>query len=472
MNTLTGNAGLYTDYYELTMAQGYYLSGKEQEQTVFDYYYRTNPYKGGYLVFAGLHDLLKILQNFKYDDKNIEFLRKSGLREEFLNYLKDFKFNASIYSVREGEIVFPNEPIVRVEGNIIEAQLIETLLLNYLNFQSLIATKACRIRNVIGEKAFADFGLRRAQGLGGIHASRAAVIGGADSTSNVYSGFNYDIPVSGTQAHAWVQSFEDELEAFRKYAEINPTSTVLLVDTYNTLKSGIPNAIIVAKELEENGNKLIGIRLDSGDLAYLSKKARKMLDDEGLDYVQIFASNQLNEYVIKSLNEQGARIDGYGIGTELVTGKDTGALDGVYKLVENNGIPRLKISENIEKITMPGRKKLIRYFDQDGKFFRDGILLANEEAANKIYHPFHKDKNTEVTNFRAEELTQKVMEKGEILIENKTPGEINAYLKQRFNQLPDEHKRFISPHIYKVGISENLLDLRDGMLKNIRAKIK
>ncbi|WP_321516935.1 nicotinate phosphoribosyltransferase [Marinifilum fragile] len=472
MNTLTGNAGLYTDYYELTMAQGYYLSGKEQEQTVFDYYYRTNPYKGGYLVFAGLHDLLKILQNFKYDDKNIEFLRKSGLREEFLNYLKDFKFNASIYSVREGEIVFPNEPIVRVEGNIIEAQLIETLLLNYLNFQSLIATKACRIRNVIGEKAFADFGLRRAQGLGGIHASRAAVIGGADSTSNVYSGFNYDIPVSGTQAHAWVQSFEDELEAFRKYAEINPTSTVLLVDTYNTLKSGIPNAIIVAKELEENGNKLIGIRLDSGDLAYLSKKARKMLDDEGLDYVQIFASNQLNEYVIKSLNEQGARIDGYGIGTELVTGKDTGALDGVYKLVENNGIPRLKISENIEKITMPGRKKLIRYFDQDGKFFRDGILLANEEVANKIYHPFHKDKNTEVTNFRAEELTQKVMENGEILIENKTPGEINAYLKQRFNQLPDEHKRFISPHIYKVGISENLLDLRDSMLKNIRAKIK
>lgn len=472
MNTLTENAGLYTDFYELTMAQGYFLSGKQQEQTVFDYYYRTNPYKGGYLVFAGLYDLLKILQNFRYDDKNIEFLRKSGLREEFLNYLKDFKFNATIYSVREGEIVFPNEPIVRVEGNIIEAQLIETLLLNYLNFQSLIATKACRIRNVIGEKAFADFGLRRAQGLGGVHASRAAVIGGADSTSNVYSGFNYGIPVSGTQAHAWVQSFDDELDAFRKYAEINPTSTVLLVDTYNTLKSGIPNAIIVAKELEEKGNKLIGIRLDSGDLAYLSKKARKMLDDEGLDYVQIFASNQLNEYVIKSLNEQGARIDGYGIGTELVTGKDTGALDGVYKLVENNGNPRLKISENIEKITIPGRKKLMRYFDKDGKFFRDGILLANEERANKIYHPFHRDKNTEVSNYRAEELTQKVMENGGILIESKTPGEINAYLKQRFNQLPDEHKRFISPHIYKVGISENLLDLRDNMLKNIRERIK
>jgi nicotinate phosphoribosyltransferase len=197
-----------------------------------------------------------------------------------------------------------------------------------------------------------------------------------------------------------------------------------------------------------------------------------MLDDEGLDYVQIFASNQLNEYVIKSLNEQGARIDGYGIGTELVTGKDTGALDGVYKLVENNGNPRLKISENIEKITIPGRKKLMRYFDKDGKFFRDGILLAKEENADKIYHPFHRDKNTEVSNYTVEELTQKVMENGEILIESKTPGEINAYLKQRFSQLPDEHKRFISPHIYKVGISENLLDLRDNMLKNIRERIK
>ena len=472
MNTLTENAGLYTDFYELTMAQGYYLSGKEQENTVFDYYYRTNPYKGGYLVFSGLYDLLKILQNFKYEPKNIAFLRKTGLREEFLNYLKNFRFTATIYSVCEGEVVFPNEPIVRVEGNIIEAQLIETLLLNYLNFQSLIATKACRIRNVIGEKAFADFGLRRAQGLGGVHASRAAVIGGADTTSNVYSGFNYDIPVTGTQAHAWVQSFEDELEAFRKYAEINPASTVLLVDTYNTLKSGIPNAIVVAKELEEKGNKLIGIRLDSGDLAYLSKKARKMLDDAGLEYVQIFASNQLNEYVIKSLNEQGAKIDGYGIGTELVTGKDTGALDGVYKLVENNGSPRLKISENIEKITMPGRKKLMRYFDREGMFFRDGILLADENNTDKIYHPFHKDKNTDISNCTAEELTQKVMENGEILIENKTPGEINQYLKQRFNQLPDEHKRFISPHIYKVGISEKLLNLRDSMLKDIREKIK
>jgi len=472
MNTLSKNIGLYTDFYELTMAQGYFLCGKQNEQTVFDYYYRTNPYQGGYLVFAGLQDLLHILKHFRFNKENINFLRSAGLKEEFLKYLLDFKFKASIYSIKEGEIAFPNEPIVRVEGNIIEAQLIETLLLNYLNFQSLIATKACRIRYVLGDKTFADFGLRRAQGLGGIHASRAAVIGGANSTSNVYSAFNYQIPVTGTQAHAWIQSFEEELDAFRKYACINPDSTVLLVDTYNTLKSGVPNAIIVAKELEAEGYKMLGIRLDSGDLAYLSKKARKMLNDADLDYVQIFASNQLNEYVIKSLNEQGAQIDGYGIGTELVTGKDTGALDGVYKLVENNGNPRLKISENIEKITMPGKKKLIRYLDKDGMFFRDGILLENEKTTDRLFHPFHSNKNTEMSKYTSEELMHKVMENGEILIKNQTPAEINGYLQKRFAQLPEGHKRFISPHIYKVGVSSNLFNLRDQMLENIRSKIK
>ncbi len=472
MNTLTENTGLYTDYYELTMAQGYFLSGKKDEQTVFDYYYRTNPYNGGYLVFAGLQDLLQILKTFNYSKENIEFLKKTGLKDEFLDYLINFKFSATIYSMREGEIVFPNEPIVRVEGNIIEAQLVETLLLNYLNFQSLIATKACRIRNVIGEKDFTDFGLRRAQGLGGIHASRAAIIGGANSTSNVYSAFNYDIPLTGTQAHSWIQSFDYELDAFRQYANINPDQTVLLVDTYNTLRSGVPNAIKVAKELEAEGHKMIGIRLDSGDLAYLSQKARKMLNEAGLDYVKIIASNQLNEYVIKSLNEQGAQLDGYGIGTELVTGKDTGALDGVYKLVQNNGVPRLKISENIEKITMPGKKKVVRYFDEEGMFFRDGVLLENEESTNRLFHAFHSHKNTYVTNYKCEELTSKVMENGEVLIENQTPAEINAYLRKRFAQLPDGHKRFISPHIYKVGFSENLLDVRDHLLMDIRSKIR
>jgi len=474
MKTLKQDIGLYTDYYELTMAQGYFYSGKKDEITVFDYYYRSNPYDGGYLVFAGLQDLLNLLKNFDYSLENINYLRNTGLKEEFLDYLKDFKFTATIYSVQEGEIVFPNEPIIRVEGNIIEAQLVETLLLNYINFQSLIATKACRIRSVIGDKTFADFGLRRAQGLGSIQASRAAAIGGANSTSNVYAGYNYNIPVSGTQAHAWIQSFENEIDAFRSYSEINPDNTTLLVDTYNTLKSGVPNAIIIAKELESKGYKMKAIRLDSGDLAYLSKKARAMFDKEGLEYIEIFASNQLNEYVIKSLTEQGAVIDGYGIGTELITGKDTGALNGVYKLVECNNIPRIKISENIEKVTLPGKKKIVRYLNKKNMFVGDALLLDTEsiEDIHTIYHPFEYDKYKDVENFKYEILTSKVMDKGEILIKEKSIQEINKYLQKRFAQLPFEHKRFISPHIYKISLSDKLFKLRSNMVKNISDNIK
>lgn len=472
MNTLTDNIGLYTDYYELTMAQGYFLSGKKDEKSVFDYYFRTNPYKGGYLVFAGLQDLLHLLQNFKYSKENIDYLKSTGLHPDFLEYLKNFKFTGTIYSMQEGEIVFPGQPLIRVEGNIIETQLIETLLLNYMNFQSLIATKACRIRFVAGENMFSDFGLRRAQGLGGIHASRAAIIGGANSTSNTYCGFHYNIPVSGTQAHSWVQSFDSELEAFRAYAHINPDSTILLVDTYNTLKSGVPNAIKVAQELQKDGHRMIGIRLDSGDLAYLSKKARTMLDDAGLEYVKIIASNQLNEYVIKSLNEQGACIDGYGVGTELVTGKDNGALDGVYKMVECNNIPRLKISENVEKITLPGRKKVRRYYDKEGKFFCDGILLEEQNDVQRIYHPLHPLKNSSVEGLIYEDLTIKVMEQGEILIPHRTPEQINQFLQQRFALLHDAHKRFISPHIYRVGISKKLMELRTQMMQEIQTKVQ
>ena len=471
MQTLTQNTGLYTDFYELTMAQAYFYSGKQNETSTFDYFFRTNPYKGGYVVFAGLQDLLSILSKFSYSEENLVFLKQVGLKDEFINYLRDFSFKGKIYSMREGEITFPYEPVIRVEGKMIECLLIETILLNYLNFQSLIATKACRIRFVIGDKTFSDFGLRRAQGLGGIHASRAAIIGGANSTSNTYAAFNYGIPVSGTQSHAWVQSFDKEVEAFRQYAEINPDTTILLVDTYNTLKSGIPNAILIAKELESKGHKLVGIRLDSGDLAYLSKKGREILDKADLSYVQIFASNQLNEYVIKSLNEQGACIDGYGVGTELVTGNDTGALDGVYKLVENNNKPCLKISDNVEKMTLPGRKKVVRYLDKEGKFFRDGILLIDEENTDKIYHPFHSHKTTELQNCTAEVLNKLVMDNGKILIEEQSPSEINAYLKKRFAQLPDEHKRFISPHIYKVGVSEKVLNLKNEMLKGIHNKM-
>lgn len=471
-NSTSETLGLYTDFYELSMAQGYFLAGKRDEKTVFDYFFRTNPYKGGFLVFAGLGDLLNSLSAFRYSDENIRYLEKQGFRTEFLDFLKDFRFNGTIFSVREGEIVFPNEPILRVEGNIIEAQLIETLLLNILNFQSLIATKAFRIKIVCGEKSFADFGLRRAHGTGGMMASRAAIIGGASSTSNVQAGFIYDIPVSGTMAHSWIQSFDDELTAFREYASFNPGSTVLLVDTYDTLRSGVPNTIIVANEMEAMGNKLIGIRLDSGDLAYLSKKARKMLDAAGLDYVKIFASNQLNEYVIRSLDEQNARLDGYGVGTELVTGKPDAALDGVYKLALCNDKPRMKISENVEKMTYPGRKSLYRYFDSEGNFFRDGILLENEDpdGCDCIYNPILPDKCTTVSGLTRENLHTKVYENQSITNAIPTPQECHEYLMARSALLPAEHKRFIMPHIYKVGSSKALLDLREQLRKKIGGK--
>lgn len=463
MNTLTSQVGLYTDLYELTMAQAYFVSGKHEERAVFDYFFRTCPFQGGYTVFAGLEDLLNILKKFKYSKEDIAYLEKIGFRKDFLDWLSDFEVKADIYSVREGEIVFPNEPIVRVEGTLIETQLIETILLNYINFQSLIATKAARISYAAEGRVFADFGLRRAQGLGGIHASRAAVIGGASTSSNVYAGYHYDIPVTGTIAHSWIQSFDKEIDAFRAYAEINPDTTVLLVDTYDTLKSGMPNAIKIAKEMEEKGHKLLGVRLDSGDFAYLSKKVRKMLLDAGLDYVKILASNQLNEHVIKSLISQGAEIDAFGVGTDLVTAKGTPALDGVYKLSQLSDIPRMKISENVEKNTLPGRKKIYRFFDEEGKFYADGILLDYEENCADIQHAIYYQKKSSVKHMPYEEIQQQVMKNGEICAELPTAMEANKYFKQRFALLSDEHKRFLSPHIYKVGISTEIKDLKEKL---------
>jgi nicotinate phosphoribosyltransferase len=462
--------GLYTDFYELSMAQGYFYAGKQREKAVFDYFFRTNPYQGGFLVFAGLADFLEQLQSFKYDAVAIAYLRKLGLKPEFLDYLSHFSFNGKILSVREGELVFPNEPIVRIESDLNEAQLIETLLLNILNFQSLIATKAFRVKLAANGKVFTDFGLRRSHGFGGLQASRAAIIGGAASTSNVQAGFMYDLPVSGTMAHSWVQSFESELAAFRTYAEINPKKSILLVDTYDTLRSGVPNAILVAKEMALLGDSLIGIRLDSGDLAYLSKKARKLLDKEGLSNVKIFVSNQLNEHVIKSLEDQGAPIDGFGVGTELVTGKPDAALDGVYKLCESSGKPSMKISENIEKNTLPGKKMVWRFFDEEGNIYRDGILLDGEIPGDCewLYHPTQSDKKTQVCKLKREQLLQPVYENGQLCHPMPSPAECHEYLTIRSAQLPEEHKRFVMPHIFKVGISEQLLNLRNELVKRYK----
>ncbi len=471
MSVLFNQLGLYTDFYELTMAQGYFTSGKKDDVATFDYFFRNNPYKGGFTVFAGLSDFLDLLNDFTYSNSDISYLKKHGFQSGFLDFLRKFRFSGNIQSVREGEIVFPNEPILRIEGNIIECQLIESLLLNIINFESLIATKAYRIKLVSGTKAFSDFGLRRAQGFGAIHASRAACIGGASSTSNVLAGKHFGISVTGTQAHSWIQCFDNELEAFRTYSQAHPENTILLVDTFDTLKSGVPNAITIAKELEIKGYKLKAIRLDSGDLAYLSKQARKMLDDAGLDYVKIIASNQLNEFVIKTLlKDQDAAIDAFGIGTELVTGKSDAALDGVYKLAEINGLPKMKLSDNIEKNTLPGKKQLYRFYDAYGKFYRDAILLDHEkpDELETIYHPVYPGLLTEIKGLKSEKLMIDAVIQGKTVLEKKSPQEIHVYLESRSGLLPDEHKRFISPHIYKTGISQKLMETRNNLSKNIK----
>jgi len=324
--TVLNHPAIYTDYYELTMAQGYFLAGRQDERACFDYFFRDIPFEGGYVIFAGLSDLLEILNGFQFYEDELDYLAQQGFRDDFLNYLRNFRLNTDIHAAKEGEVVFPRTPILRVEGNIIEAQILETLLLNILNFESLIATKAARMKYAAGDHKVIDFGLRRAQGFGGIQASKAAIIGGIEATSNVYSSFIHDTPASGTMAHSWIQSFDDELTAFRKYAEYYPEDCILLVDTYDTLESGVPNAIKVAKELEEKGYKMKGIRLDSGDLAYFSRKARQQLDDAGLKYVKIAVSNQLDERLIKSLLSQNAPIDLFGVGTRLVTGHESPAL--------------------------------------------------------------------------------------------------------------------------------------------------
>ncbi|MDY6800400.1 MAG: nicotinate phosphoribosyltransferase [Bacteroidota bacterium] len=464
--------GKFVDYYELTMAQGYFLSGRNEEPATFDYFFRKNPFNGGYTVFAGLSDFLDALEQFSFSDKDCEYLAQSGLDEKFLAYLISFSFNGAIHSVQEGEIVFPQEPVMRVEGNILEAQLIETLLLNIINFQSLIATKASRIRQAAGDRILLDFGLRRAQGLGGLSASKAAIIGGFNGTSNVQSAYDFNLNATGTMAHSWIQTYASEEDAFRDFARFFPDSCVLLIDTYDTLQSGIKNAIKIARELENKGKKLSGIRLDSGDLAYLSKKCRAILHQNNLDYIKIFTSNQLHEYTIKSLLEQGAPIDGFGVGTNLVTGREDAALDGVYKLSMFNYKPQIKTSDNIEKQTLPGNKKVIRYFDENNQFYADAITLDEEENPEMMIHPYHKEKSCKLKGHTGENLLQKVYDHGKKLIDDYSVEQTATYVNNRLIQLPEEHKRFENPHIYKVGISPGLVDLRSNLIHQIRNNFK
>jgi nicotinate phosphoribosyltransferase len=458
--------GTYTDLYQLTMAQVYFLKGNSRHEAVFDYFFRKLPFEGGYTVFSGLTNLLEVLQDFHFTKDDLEYLKHIGLHSTFVETLEHFRFRGAVYAAKEGEIIFPDEPVLRVEGTILEAQLIETLLLNMLNFQSLIATKAARMRSVAGNRILSDFGLRRAQGLGGYHATRAAIVGGFNSTSNVKAACDFGIPVVGTMAHSFIQSYDNELSAFRDFAANRPEHCVLLVDTYDTLKSGVPNAITIAREMEKQSHRLQGIRLDSGDLAYLSKQARKMLDAADLSYVKITASNQLDERVIKSLMDQHAPIDVFGVGTSLVTGPPDAALDGVYKLAFADGKPRIKLSENLKKITLPDRKQVHRIFNESGDFFgADVIVLEQEENPVIMYHPSIPDKSLHLKGLRQEALLNKVMENGELLQSQPTLNDIAAYCQERLSKVPEEHKRFDNPHVYKVGISEKLREERN-QLKN------
>lgn len=456
--------GTYTDQYQLAMAQVYFLKGRHDRTAVFDYFFRKVPFKGGYAVFAGLEDLLEILETLHFDEIDIAFLRQSGMDPAFLDHLVDFKFTGAIHSSREGDLVFPTRPVLSVEADIIQAQIIETLLLNILNFQTLIATKASRMRIAAGDRALIDFGLRRAHGPGGYYASRAAIIGGFNATSNVRAGRDYDIAVAGTMAHSYIQSYDDELTAFRHFAEARPDDCVLLVDTYDTLASGVPNAIIVGREMKQQGRKLKGIRLDSGDLAYLSKKARCMLDDAGLDDVKIAASNQLDEYLIKSLLDQKAPIDLFGVGTSLVTGQPDAALDGVYKLAFADVEPRIKLSESMEKITLPHKKQVFRVRNGANLPEADVVALADEKNIAVMHHPFDPLKSLAIGKYEKEPLMQKVMEHGRRLADPSSVQEIARYSRKRLNELPDEYKRFENPHIYKIGISDRLRNERDRLI--------
>ncbi|HTE34285.1 MAG TPA: nicotinate phosphoribosyltransferase [Chryseolinea sp.] len=456
--------GTYTDLYQLTMAQVYHLSGKHKQKAVFDYFYRKIPFSGGYTVFAGLQTALETLEDFRFTSEDIDYLKGIGLDKGFVDSLSDFSFRGDVYAAHEGEIVFPNEPVLRVEGTVMEAQLVETCLLNIVNFQSLIATKAARMRYVAGTKTLSDFGLRRAQGLGGYHATRAAIVGGFNSTSNVKAGADFDIPTVGTMAHAFIQGYDDELTAFRDFAAHRPERCVLLVDTYDTLKSGIPNAITVGLEMEKRSQRLQGIRLDSGDLAYLSIQARKMLDAAGLNHVKITVSNQLDEYVIKSLVDQHAPVDVFGVGTSLVTGPPDAALDGVYKLCMLDGRPRIKLSENLKKITLPGKKQVYRVINENGNFLgADAIGLDGEDLPKIMHHPYEPDKAMPLEGLELEPLLHEAMRNGKIVNDTISLKDISSYSQRRLRMVPEEYKRFYNPHIYKVGISESLKEERNKL---------
>ncbi len=463
---------LYTDLYQLTMSQAYFITGRHRQKAVFDLHYRHNPFKGGYLIAAGMHEAAELLAGFRFNSEDLAYLRKQGFHKEFLDYLKTFRFHLNIDSVPEGEIVFPNEPLMRVEGNLVDCQLAETLLINFVHFPSLVATKASRIVQAARGRGVLDFGLRRAQGLAGIAASRAAYIGGVDGTSNAFAGKKYGIPVFGTQAHSWIQAVRDEKRSFLEFSRIHREETVLLIDTYNTLESGMPNLLPALRTLRREGIEIKGVRIDSGDLAYLSKRVRAQLDESGFPGVKIFVSGQLDEYIVESLLSQDAKIDGLGVGTKLSTSYDEPALDMVYKLASIGGHPEIKISDSLVKMNEPGRKKIHRFSNDKGEFLLDAIVLTSEKTLSEVFHPFYQLASTSVRGLAWEPLLKPLMREGKLAAKKESVFSIRAYAAERLSRLPPEHKRFYYPHIYRVGVSGKLFRLKEKLIAQRRKKDK
>ena len=474
------NLTLLTDLYQLTMMQGYFKNKDQNETVIFDAFYRSNPQDSGYAISAGLEQIIEYIKNLRFNKEDIEYLASLNIFEkDFLDYLESFHFSGDIFAIPEGSVMFPREPMIKVIAPIMEAQLIETAILNIMNHQSLIATKASRVCYAAKGDGIMEFGLRRAQGPdAGTYGARAAMIGGCIGTSNVLAGQLFDVPVKGTHAHSWIMSFPDEYTAFKTYASLYPSACILLVDTYDTLKSGVPNAIRVFTEMREAGIPLssYGIRLDSGDLAYLSKKSRKMLDAAGFEDAVISASNDLDEFLIDSLKAQGATITSWGVGTNLITSKDCPSFGGVYKLAglvrpDGTVIPKIKLSENTEKVTNPGNKTIYRIYEKEtGKIKADLIALVDDVFDPKkpllLFDPLEPWKKTKLPagSYTMKELLVPVFLKGKCVYTSPSVMEIRDFCQKELDTLWDETRRLMNPHKVYVDLSPRLYDMKISLL--------
>lgn len=475
------NLTMLMDYYELTMSNGYFMKGFKDKIVVFDMFYRKNPENGGFVVSAGLEQLIEYIENMRFTEDDIAYLRSKGeFSEEFLKYLSDFKFTGTIEAIPEGTICYPNTPIVTVTAPVIEAQLIETMLLLTINFQSLIATKASRICRAAGDagSVVMEFGARRAHGAdAAILGARAAYIGGAGATATTIADEQFGVPAIGTMAHSWIQFFDTEYEAFKAYAEVYPDSCVLLIDTYDILKSGAVNAIKVAKEvLAPMGKRLKGVRIDSGDLAYFSKKLRRMFDAEGMEDCKIVVSNSVDEYLIRSLQKQGAKIDSYGVGERMITSKSDPVFGGVYKLAavmndQGEFVPKIKISENVEKITNPGKKKLWRVYSRETGFGLADLLTMYDEKVDDTkpfpyVDPVKPWKKMQFENVDIKELQKVIFKDGELVYDKPALDDIRNYVQEQLkSQVWEEEQRYENPHIHYVDLSKKLYDTKEKMLE-------